>query len=141
MTTPISIEITGLDAVVNKLSATPDKIDKVMKSTMEESLNMLRGATPSYPPPPPASKYKRTGYLRMSLTGPGADSIYKIAGSGADMTGQFGTSLVYAKYVIDENRQAYMHKGRWWTMNSIYNATKDKIINLWNSMINKVVNS
>lgn len=138
----IDIDIEGLDRLERKLALLPGKLNELTKTTMEKSLLTLQQNVPEYPPAPPESKYVRTGTLGRSLGAAGGKpTVYSIKGSGADIVGTFGTNLSYAQYVIDENRQAYMHKGRWWTMKTIVENTKEKIINLWNLMIKRALGS
>jgi hypothetical protein len=107
-----------------------------MRNLMEKSMRVLWENVPPYPPKPEASKYRRTGTLGRSLGAEGAKpTVYSIKGSGANMAGTFGTNLSYAQYVIDPERQAYMHKGRWWTMNTIKEKSLDKINKIWETFI------
>lgn len=138
----IEIGIQGMKELERKLKHLPDKLNQLTHKTMETSLQLLQKNTPEYPPVPPESKYIRTETLGRSLGGAGGKpTVYSIKGTGANVVGTFGTNLSYAQYVIDENRQAYMHKGRWWTMKTIVENTKEKIINLWNLMIKRALGS
>ncbi len=138
----IEIEIQGMKELERKLKHLPDKLNQLTHKTMETSLQLLQQNTPEYPPAPPESKYIRTGTLGRSLGGAGGKpTVYSIKGSGANVVGTFGTNLSYAKYVIDPENQAYMHKGRWWTMKTIVENTKEKIVNLWNLMIKRAIGS
>ena len=84
--------------------------------------------------------YKRTGTLGKSLgmTG-GKPTVYSIKGSGSQITGRYGTDLKYAKYVIDDQKQAYMHKGWWWTMDVVRKRAEPKIKRLWDMTIGKIL--
>jgi hypothetical protein len=138
----IEIDIQGLDKLERKLAHLPDKLNKNTRDAMEASLIILSQNVPEAPPKPPHSKYVRTDYMINSLLAQKEIpnyAVYNIKGTGANIVGTFGTQVEYARYVIDENRQAYMHKGRWWTMKTIVENTKEKIINLWNLMIKKAI--
>lgn len=138
----IEIEIQGMEELERKLAHMPEKLNQLTRTTMEASLKALQQNVPEYPPRPETSKYVRTGMLGRSLGAAGGKpTVYSIKGSGANVVGTFGTNLSYAQYVIDDQRQAYMHKGRWWTMKTIVTNTKDKIINLWNLMIKRAIGS
>jgi hypothetical protein len=96
---------------------------------------------PPYPPPPQDSGYRRTGTLGRSLGvgygggKTGKPSIYGIKGGGRNIEGRFGTNLEYAPYVIDAQRQAKIHKGRWWTMDTIKQKAEAKIKKIWEDMV------
>jgi multimeric flavodoxin WrbA len=133
---PVDIEVQGLEEALRKFETIPQKVNSTMKTLMEKSMRVLWENVPPYPPKPETSKYRRTGTLGRSLGAEGAKpTVYSIKGSGANMSGTFGTNLSYAKYVIDPERQAYMHKGRWWTMNTIKEKSLDKINKIWETFI------
>ena len=136
----IKLHIEGLDKLEQKFANLPKVLDQLTQKTMETSLEALQQNVPEYPPPPQKTKYTRTGMLGKSLGAAGGQpTVYSITGSGINKVGAFGTNLSYAKYVIDEKRQAYMHVGRWWTMKTIFDTTKEKIVNLWALMIKKAI--
>ena len=122
-----------------------------MQNTMSDSLLVLHENVPPYPLKPPESDYRRTMTLAGSLgTSPaggraGKPTVYSVSGSGSDVEGRFGTDLSYAKYVIDPQRQAYMHrpgyKGRpgWWTMDTIKERANKKIQRIWQDMVNLIL--
>ena len=133
---PAEIEVKGLQELINKVGRITPEIQRAMDKTMEASLNTLHENVPSYPRKPEASSYIRTGTLGKSIGMNNAKpTVYSIKGSGAKIEGRFGTDLSYAKYVIDPDRQAYMHRGRWWTTENIVKASKSKILRLWDKMI------
>lgn len=142
------IEIDGLNEVIDKLGRMPPALDKEIKDTMRDSLLMLHESVPGYPPQAvPPDVYRRTGTLGRSIGTSqgggkmGKPTVYSIKGSGGNIQGRFGTNLSYAKYVIDPQRQAYMHKpgykGRqgWWTMDTVKERAEPKIIRNWNKLI------
>jgi hypothetical protein len=138
---PAEIEVKGLQELINKVGRITPEIQRAMDKTMEASLNTLHENVPSYPRKPEASSYIRQGILGKSIGSSeaggksGEPTVYSIKGSGAKIEGRFGTDLSYAKYVIDPDRQAYMHRGRWWTTENIVKASKSKILRLWDKMI------
>ena len=122
-----------------------------MNKRMFASLDTLRENVPPYiPQVVPPEVYRRTGTLGRSLgssmqggMGGPRPTIYGVHSGmgGKDLTGQFGTNLSYAQYVVDPERQAYMHKpgykGRpgWWTMTTIKEKANAKIQKIWNDMV------
>ena len=144
--TNIDVDIKGLDRAVNKLKNMPDRLQKNMNKAMELSLLRLWEAVRPYPPKPTNSKYRRTGTLGRSLgssqsggkTG-GKPTVYSVTGTGRSTKGTFGTNLSYAKYVIDPQKQAYMHSGRWWTMDSIKKDALPKIKKVFYEMVKAIL--
>ena len=138
---PVSIEIRGLDQLMARMQAYPDRLRRAIRSTMDSSLLTLWENVPSYPPPPENSRYRRTGNLGRSL-GSGMEGgrlgnkpdIYEVKQLGAAWEGRFGSELEYAPHVIGDNTQADVHAGRWWTIKNIAERAKDKIITLWNNL-------
>lgn len=130
-----TIEVKGLDELIARMQAYPDKLKAAVKVALDSSLLALWGAVPPYPPAPNSSGYVRTGTLGRSLgssDGGGmassAPSIYVVKPMGdANYEAHFGTNLSYAPYVIGDNTQAWMHKGRWWIISDIAAAAKEKI--------------
>jgi hypothetical protein len=142
-----NIDSSDLKRVQKKLKDMPGLLDKNMKTAMTDSMLLLWSNVPPYPAPPENSKYRRTGTLGRTLgsgegggKASGQPTVYSISGSGINMAGKFGTSLAYAKYVIDATRQAYMHVGRWWTMKTILDNARDKITKVWATMVRVVLN-
>jgi hypothetical protein len=144
--TEIKIDINGLDRAIDKLKKIPGALDRAMIHVMSLSLLELWAAVRPYPSKPARSKYVRTGTLGRSLGSSQAGgrsgaqpTVYSIQGQGAKMKGRFGTDLSYAKYVIDPKRQAYMHKGRWWTMEHVKKGALPKIKKHWYDLVKRVL--
>ena len=146
--TEIKIDINGLDRAIERLKRVPEALNRSMIHVMTLSLLELWSAVRPYPPKPAKSKYVRRGAeglggsLGSSEVGgrSGAQpTVYSIQGQGNKSVGRFGTDLSYAKYVIDPKRQAYMHKGRWWTMESIKKDALPKIKKHWYDLVKRVL--
>jgi hypothetical protein len=142
---PVEIKITGLDKIYLLFADMPNKMRKFLRTGMEQSLLVLHENVPPYPPNPVSSKYIRTGMLGKSLGSSEAGgkvdtpTVYSVKSNDVQTIGQFGTQLSYAKYVIDPDRQAYMHKGRWWTMNTIKVKSEKKVIQVWERLVKGVL--
>lgn len=142
---PIEIKVTGLDKIYLLFANMPNKMSKFLRTGMEQSLLVLHENVPPYPPNPVSSKYIRTGMLGKSLGSSPAGgkvsrpSVYSIRSNDTQTLGEFGTQLSYAKYVIDPDRQAYMHRGRWWTMNTIKVKSEKKVIQVWERLVKGVL--
>jgi len=150
---PNYIEHRGLDELLTRMRQFPQTLKKIAKIGMEASLNVLWENVPSYPAPPEDSTYRRTGTLGRTLgsseaggSGGSKPSIYEIKqqGAGGFVEGRFGTNLDYATYVIGPaegakgERQAWMHKDRWWHLEDIVPKSKEKINAIWNGIAKKL---
>ena len=137
----LSINIEGLQELIQKFDKLPNEVQQMMYKTMEESLRVAQEKTPGYPPKPSGSNYTRTGNLGKSLGQRGdKPTVYSIKGSGGNIEGRYGTDLSYAKYVIDPQRQAYMHKGWWWTMDVVKHMAEPGIKQKWDKLIEIIKN-
>ena len=119
----ISFEIRGYDRVRNNLraimAAHPQDVDNVMMQWAEDTRMFLKRTR--YPSKPANSRYTRTGRLasswRKDRVKPG---VWAITNDARGPRGQF-----YARYVVGEKngpknqRQAWMHKGRWWNADEV----------------------
>lgn len=134
-----TFEIKGLKPILRRMSKFPNELQRGTRKTMDATLLVLQEKTGKlgYPPEPLGSSYKRTGTLGRTLGMKGGETeIYEIKqqGQGQYTQGRFGTNLGYARYVIGENEQAWMHKGRWWTMGILARKARPKIDQLWHEM-------
>lgn len=138
----INISVSGLDQIIKRMQAFPEKLDGNMQATMDATLLAVNEHVPAYPPAPPTSRYRRTGTLGRtlgsSITGgaKGEPEIYTVQKMGETWEGRFGTNLSYAPYVIDENKQTRIHQRRWWTLPQVAERAKAKIERLWQIMAN-----
>ena len=123
----------------------PAELKKVEDATMDASLLTLWENVPPYPEPPDGSTYTRTGTHGRKLgsgfdggKGGGKPSIYTKKRLGTGFEGRFGTNNEYSKYVIGDDTQAWMHQGRWYQMKDIAEKSKDKIVKLWDTAMEKL---
>ncbi len=137
-----TIEIRGLDKVIKKMDKIGDKDD--FKRATREAVLYVQGRVPPYPPQPPTSTYVRTGQLGRSITslqGAHPNALGRVGELGGDIVGIIGTNLEYAPYVIDKERQAYMHKGRWYTLQDVVTKASEGIRKIYEAMINRWLNA
>lgn len=136
------IEIHGLDELMKRMAAFPEKMAEVTRATMEAAILAVWGEVPPYPAPPENSTYDRTGTLGRTLgsgsgggKGSNQPSIYEVHEIGsAGFEGRFGTNLDYAPFVIGDETQAGIHQGRWWVMKDLATKAHDKVVGLFNKM-------
>lgn len=138
------IEVIGLNELLERMKKYPLEMVKGIALTMSASLITLWENVPPYPPPPPNSKYDRTGTLGRSLGsneggGVGEEpSVFTIRKLGSGFEGRFGTNLDYAPYVIGDDTQAEIHSGRWWNLRFVANKASEKINRLWQTLGDKM---
>lgn len=120
------ITIRGSDAVRNELRGAVAKLGPKAQDVTYRWAQDTRATLKStpYPPKRPGQRYVRTGRLASSWAA-------TRAGKGAIITNSAsGKSGVYAGYVVGDNRgekQAWMHRGRWWTARSIIDRERPKL--------------
>ena len=144
---PTGITVKGLDELLAKMRAFPDKLNAAIKSKMDDALLVLWENVPAYPPEPEDSSYTRTGTLGRTLgssegggKGGAYPDIYEVhpLGSASGYEGRFGTNLDYAPSVVDPEEQAAVHRGRWWTMTTIAEKAHDKIVAVFQGLADEL---
>jgi hypothetical protein len=131
----VRVVITPPD-LLKRMAAYPRRMDKTMRLTMTAALLVLQEKTPRYPTR--QSSYKRTGGLGRSLgvsqqaSRLGDADIWVVRPmGGGHYRGEYGTRLEYAKWVIGERTQAWMHRGIWWTMRTVVQRGERKVIEVF----------
>jgi hypothetical protein len=130
----VSIIVEGLDDLSKRFKDSPNKFKVALGKAMEAALLVIWESVPSYPRKPEGSTYRRTGTLGRTLgstefggVGSNPPDIYSVHEEGGYTVGEFGSNLEYAPYVIGDEEQAWMHKGRWWVLGTVLEKAKDKI--------------
>lgn len=129
------------DQVEVKLGRIKAGIGPESQRAMKRAVLYVHSQTPPYPPPPPGSRYRRTGTLGRTITAMGSASgpaLSRVETAGGTVVGYVGSSVKYAGYVIDEENQAWMHKGRWWTLQSVVAKSRDGIRRIFDDAISKL---
>jgi len=147
----VTIDVEGLKELIARFDELPAHAQQVMLNAMNDSLNTLHENVPPYiDKVVPENIYRRTntlaGSFGVSASGgkSGEPGIKKVERQGNFYRGEFGSNLNYAPYVVDPDRQAYMHrpgyKGRpgWWTVEEIAKRAKDKIEKLWKDAVTDI---
>jgi hypothetical protein len=142
----LEITVKGLEELLKKMQAFPRKLDTVMEKTLETILLTVWEHIEPYPDPPDTSTYRRTGTLGRTLGidpggfKSGTPDIYEVKTLGAYSLARFGTRLDYAPYVIGDpgKEQAWMHRGRWWTLPGVAEKARGKIQQVWETLADKM---
>jgi hypothetical protein len=126
----IQIRVHGLDQYTGKLSRISANMPGELKKLTTKAVLYAQSEIPGYPPPPAGSTYRRTGTLGRAVTAaPGSPlpSLTRVESLGAGVRGVIGGRLDYIGYVIDANKQAWMHRGRWWTLQKVIQGARGGI--------------
>ena len=131
-------EIRGMDELLAKMRQFPQKLRQMERVGMNASLLVLKENVPPYPSPPVDSTYRRTGTLGRTLGASSAKpDIYTVKGLGTNhVEGRFGTRLSYAPYIIGD-QQARQNR-HWWKLDSILPKAQEKIVKIWDGIMQQM---
>ena len=132
----------GLDEVIAKMGKRGERLQEAPREAMLEALLFVHSQVPPYPTPPATSSYRRTHILGNSVTalsGRALGALSRVEQLGSSTTGYIGTNIVYAPWVIDQARQAWMHRGRWWTLQAVVQKARDGILAIFNKAVGKAI--
>ena len=111
--TSITVDVSE---VVRKLD--PKTMEQHIERALTKGAEILVADVKRYPPKPPESTYRRTMTLHDSWTNKkGRSALQRV----------IGTNVGYAPYVQDADRQAWMHRGRWHTAQSVARDRADDV--------------
>lgn len=99
---------------------------------MYRAVYRLQRTMATYPPPPPKSKYRRTGTYGRLWT-------VKVEGDSGGLTGKVGIKLNYAPWVGSYRFQAKVHRGRWSTDQQAIQMHRPAIVKDFNSAIKAAI--
>ena len=130
----ISLKVTGMDAVTAKLAkaGAAFAIGQAAQ-TMDKAIKFVHSQVPAYPPPPPNSRYRRTGLLGRSI----ATDVKPL---GTAIIGTIGSNVEYAPYVIGgDDVQAPIHQGRWWQLEKVVEAQIPAVVKIFEDWVKSVL--
>lgn len=131
-----NIEILGLKELQDKFTRLGNEVGLVTTKATETAVYYGLGKIPPYPAPRPGQKYRRTGTLGRSWTG----KVYGGSrGINTTVVGIIGTNTVYAPWVVSSVKQAWMHRGRWWTLQTEFDKWKPGILKIFEDLVGKVI--
>jgi hypothetical protein len=114
------VTITGLDPLFKKLGNAASI--RTLTPPMERGVLRLQRTMQTYPPPPPQSKYTRTGTLGRRWTA-------KVNPSASGLTGRVGNRTAYAPFVQSAMFQTAQHsRSGWHTDSQAIRANEDVIL-------------
>lgn len=126
MSADLQISIQGVDKLVAKLGQVQSL--NYLRAPMYRAVYRLQRTMATYPPPPPKSKYRRTGtYGRLWTTSVDMDS--------GGLFGKVGIRLSYAPWVGSSRFQARVHRGRWTTDRQAVDRNRKAIVGDFNAII------
>lgn len=120
------IDATQVTRLADAMLRIGRRYDAVLAEAMLQFMQAIAART-GYPAPPAGSTYVRTGKLGGSVVPGGLANVSRIAPMGIGVRGVFGSLLDYAGYVIDKTQQAWMHRGRWWTLEGVAQDAMDDV--------------
>ena len=114
MTITMTLEVQGLDALIRRFGKSKPIVRQEAGDALEKGVVLLHrklaGYTQNTPSKPPGSTYDRTFTLARTFT-------HKVERS--KFLGRVGTNLHYGPYVMSKSGQAAIHRGRWYTVESV----------------------
>jgi hypothetical protein len=123
--------IVHAEAVLAKFGRASSNMPRTNQDAMKDAIHYAQSRIPHSPP-------GQTGTLQAVIhAGPGggsigrATSLTRVEPFGKDVRGVIGASSDYIHYVIDEHRQARVHRGRWWILQKRIRDARDGITQIY----------
>jgi len=130
----IKMVILGVKKVANGFGKASIEMPKQIEASTLESVLYVLSEMPPYPAPPPNSTYQRTLLLGRSvsgLMGKAPSALSRVENAFGSIRGIVGTRVKHAPYVIDEDRQTGIHKGRWFTLQGVVRGLQSGIRDIY----------
>ena len=118
----ITIEVQGLKEALRMLEQGQRGVERELRDAVNRVLLMLQDRIAKYPPPPAGSTYRRTGTLGRRWT----TAQPHIFVQRRMIEGVIGNNTEYAPYVQSRSMQAWMHRGRWQTIEDVVERSRDE---------------
>jgi hypothetical protein len=129
----VNLSLRGQDEQERRFRNMASNIKPTLERLTQKAVLYVHSTVPPYPAPPATSTYRRTGTLGRTIT-------TEVRSLGVDVVGVIGTKTIYAPWVIDEKRQAWMHKGRWWTLQGVVAKAKSVIVDIYRIGLREIFN-
>lgn len=130
----IELDMSQMKRLRDKLIKTGVDIKAINNTATKTAVLFVQSNIPPYPSPPPDSTYRRTGQLGRSLTamqGRNPDALSRVESTLFGDVGYVGTRTKYSPYVVDQDRQARVHKGRWYTLQQVLRNSRAGIVMIY----------
>lgn len=135
-----TFEIRGLERLERKYAKLGKDLGPELKQLSDRAAVYAHSKVPPYPPPPPNSRYTRTGTLGRRIT----TKARKLGPTR--YVGVIGTDVKYAPWVISTSKgknsagpQAWMHKNRWWTLQGVIKDNREGIVEIYRQGIRRLL--
>lgn len=144
----ITIKVDNSDAL-RKLGRAQSEITGMLRAPMQRSLNVLWAGMAHYPPMRPDQRYvrgkgptnKAGKVVRRTSQQLGKRWTKRIRVGGGEIRGELGNNVSYGPYVQDDEIQAWMHRGRWQTNQSVAEESAGEIQGFFTDAIQAFVAS
>jgi len=141
MSDQIDYQIKGLDKLDKKLKHLQGKeIKDALHKTTDKAVKYVHSQVPEYPPPPPASTYRRTGTLGRQINTAVKEvgsEIYGVIGSPT----KYSPGVISSEYIpeVGAGPQAAVHKGRWWTLQDVVKKSLAEVKRFYSKMLEDLI--
>lgn len=120
MSSEFSIKLDGEEEVEQVLKALSNP-RLYLQNALKLAGERMKAEAKDYPPPLPNQVYERTGTLMRNWT-------YRVMPSLYTVSLQVGNITPYAPKVMDAAEQAWIHQGRWRTIQEILADNTDFVV-------------
>lgn len=115
----VQYRIVGLEGLQAALEQMPEAIGSETEQAIDRALMLAQGKLAVYPPAIPFSRYRRTGLLGQLWAG-ATHRIRRVTmGSRLFVEGSIQNARPGIERVQNEDDQAWVHQGRWRTVQQI----------------------
>lgn len=137
------IEVRGLARLNTKLGRAG--ANQILERPMAKSLAIVEGVLKTEPPPRPGQRYIRGRgptnaagvVIRETSEHLSATWSSNVTQSPSGVRGQLRNNVSYAPWVVSDQWQAWMHKGRWTTDVQAIDRNMDRIRQIFNDEVAK----
>ncbi len=129
----MNLSFRGQDEQERRFRQMAGEIQPALVKLTQKAVLYVHSTVPPYPSPPATNTYRRTGTTGRTIN-------TKVRSLGADVVGAIGTPTIYAPYVIDEKRQAWMHQGRWWTLQGVVQKALNVVLDIYRVGLREIFN-
>jgi hypothetical protein len=119
----IGVEIRGLDELRREIERLITDMPEILEPGVERALSLLYGRLRQYPPP--RGNYQRTFRLQDSWS---AETV--LSGDVLGFVRSDSAVAPHNRYVQSRASQAWMHRGRWQTVEDVAEKERQAVIDI-----------